>query len=914
MECPYCKADNRDGVRYCGSCGKLLSDSSGSSPALFSRSLMAGAHLQGGRYVVKKILGQGGMGAALLATDIRLDGKPVVIKELVSEYSDPEKQLDEVRNFKREVALLAHLSHPLIPNVTDHFQEDSRYFMVQEYVDGENLEERLERYHQPLKEREALICASEILDVLEYLAQQTPPIVHRDIKPANIIISTRDHRAHLVDFGIARAEVTRNVQRKQTTALGTPGYAPPEQYQGNADPRSDLYALAATLHHVLTNRDPRNYPPFNYPPVRTLNPQLAPETEQVLLYALVNDRDQRYQTASTMKQDIDEILRNRYGLSGTMSSYLLAGSGPMSTPGTLPNQPTLPSGAPVTLPINQNQHTPPFFAPPPPFSGTPSTLVYPPAQNYASGIYPPLPTGISPSPKRSRGLPWIPLLVILLLLAVIGGGAFAAAAILRKPSGTAATPSANTLPLLLKKGNETIGVSNGTFSFDTTRPSGAAKKQATDHLLQNPADVSTASSLLGQAISLDSGDAEALIYQEDLRVLNSGQPYVTFVVATMLSGDNSTLSVGRDDLQGAYVGQKEFNDGSKLHGGVQVRLLVASSGSNRLYAPLVAQQIVQAAKHDPTIVGVLGWPFSGHTLDVIRIFSAAHLPLLSQTASDDGLTGISPYFFRVAPPNKTQGVEGAHYALTVLNAKSVALFVDPQNPYSQSLADDFSAAFQSGGGTVFREEYTVGKPATLPDRLQDALSHNPDLIYFSGYSSDVSTLLTNMPAGTLPVLGGDALYELGGYASSAHAAFNHLRFTSFAYPDEWDVLGYTAKKPNFFTEYSADFDPNGVHANQPGSKYGYDRADSDTILSYDGMVALLKGYNNALNTGKQKLTSDDLLQGLHQLNGSHGFQGVSGYIAFDDQGNPVNKTIVILSIDQQGFFQMKPTILGHFLQ
>ena len=333
MECPYCKAQNRDGVRYCGNCGKYIdseaASSSTGSTGNVPRLLAPGTRLQGGRYVIKRVLGQGGMGAALLATDNRLDGKQVVIKELISENTDGNKFQDDVRNFKREVAMLAHIDHPLIPNVTDHFQEGSRYFMVQEFVDGENLEERLDRLKQPLMEREVLICASETLDVLDYLAQQNPPIVHRDIKPANIIIGNKDRRAHLVDFGIARADVVKNAQRKQTSALGTPGYAPPEQYQGNADPRSDLYALAATLHHVLTNRDPRNYPPFVYPPVRTLNPQVSIETEQVLTRALMNDINQRYPSAVAMKQEIDAILRNRFGVSGNISTYMIGASGPM---------------------------------------------------------------------------------------------------------------------------------------------------------------------------------------------------------------------------------------------------------------------------------------------------------------------------------------------------------------------------------------------------------------------------------------------------------------------------------------------------------------------------------------------------------------------------------------------------------
>src|SRR6266516_1201675 len=338
MECPYCSAENRDGVRYCANYGRPLDQADSTQPAVVgpavavptSQSLTPGSRLQGGRYVIKKVLGQGGMGAALLATDLRLDNKPVVIKELISDNTDPARVPDEVRNFKREVATLAHIDHPLVPNVTDHFQEGPRYFMVQEFVDGENLQERMDRTNPPMKERDALGYAWEVLDILDYLTQQTPPIVHRDIKPANIIIGARDKRAHLVDFGIARADIALNARRKQTSALGTPGYAPPEQYQGNADPRSDLYALGATLHHLLTNREPRNYPPFMYPPVRTLTPQLSPEVERMIARAVNNDMTQRYQSAQAMKRDVDDILLKRFGISGNTSSYMLGTSGSMA--------------------------------------------------------------------------------------------------------------------------------------------------------------------------------------------------------------------------------------------------------------------------------------------------------------------------------------------------------------------------------------------------------------------------------------------------------------------------------------------------------------------------------------------------------------------------------------------------------
>src|SRR6266700_2280122 len=698
MECPYCNAENRDGVRFCNNCGKPLDPAAArGGTTVTSRSLTPGSRLQGGRYVIKKILGEGGMGAALLATDLRLDGKSVVIKELISDNTDPAKRQEDVRNFKREVATLAHLDHPLIPNVTDHFQEGPRYFMVQEYVEGENLEERMDRVNQPMKEREALGYASQVLDILDYLSQETPPIVHRDINPANIIIVTKDKRAHLVDFGIARADVARNAQRKQTSALGTPGYAPPEQYQGMADPRSDLYALAATLHHVLTNRDPRNHPPFTYPPARTLNPQLSPEIEKVLTRALINDINQRYQSAAAMRKDIDDILFKRFGVSGNISSYTLGTSGPMSAAGgasaaTAPaapyqpvrNQPhTPPPAVPYQAPQRQQQPVPP----PPSWQGVQGSR-----QNAPS--YPPPVSVAAKQPQQQQGNSYVlrSLLLLILVAAIIGGLFFAIPYFRAHPLGQSTNPgttptintTATTLPAkgigtITAPDGESIGISDGTVAFATGGPGGSAKMQAADKL--KAGDTVAAQSLWHSALTSDSGDAESLIYLEDQRVLNAHvtsntgfyAPYVTIVVATMMTGDNA--SVGHDDLQGAYVAQKEFNDDSQLAGGTLVRLLVANSGNDKLYADTVAQQIVLLAKADPTFVGVMGWPFSSRAEVALQTLAKAHIPMVSQTASDDALTGASPYFFRVAPANKRQAVLGAKYAEQSLHAKTAVAFV-----------------------------------------------------------------------------------------------------------------------------------------------------------------------------------------------------------------------------------------------
>jgi serine/threonine protein kinase/ABC-type branched-subunit amino acid transport system substrate-binding protein len=865
-----------------------------------SSSLTPGSRLQGGRYIIKKVLGQGGTGAALLATDLRLDSKPVVIKELISDSTDPIKQQEDIKNFKREVALLAHLDHPLIPNVTDHFQEGTRYFMVQEHVDGENLEERMDRINQPMKERDALGYAWEVLDILDYLAQQTPPIVHRDIKPANIIIGARDKRAHLVDFGIARADTVKNAQRKQTAALGTPGYAPPEQYQGNADPRSDLYALGATLHHLLTNRDPRNYPPFAFPPVRTLNPQLSPEIERVLTRALNNDINQRYQSAAAMKKDIYDILLNRFGLLGS-PTYTLGTSGTMPTMGptsapTAPNPPIITNqptvAQPSPLPLQQPITPLPAFAPPPP---APS---WSPAQSVQQQ-----------RPGRGRIIS-IALLILLVLLLLAGTLAYAARSILHLPilgggpvvTATSTPSLPNGIGVTRAPDGEYIGISNGTFAFDTNRPDGNLKRQAADRL--KAGDINGAESLWQSGLAMDTNDAEALIYLEDQQVLASGNPYVTLVVGTMITGDN--VGVGRDDLQGAYVSQKQFNDGFKLPNNVQVLLLIANSGNVATYATTVAQQIVQVAQQDHSIVGVMGWPFSSRTVDVVGTLAKAHIPLVSQTASSDQLTGASPYFFRVAPSNKGQAIAGARYAEQVLHAHNVALFVDPADSYSSSLATDFSQQFVADGNQiVVTENYTVGSQGQgkLPTFLQDALSHNPDLIYFSGYSTDISVLLTNLPTtgpyANLQILGGDALYEVNGYSTSAHVNFTRLRFTAFAYPDEWDIAHLTAQKPPFFADYINAFNPAGQ---QPGGKYGYTRPSNDVMLSYDATLALLTASKMALSAGGngKSITPDQLRQALTQITGAQALQGVSGRIAFGPDGNPINKAFVILAVDTQG--------------
>lgn len=238
----------------------------------------------GGRYRVMKPLGGGGMKLVYLAEDLRLAARPCALAEMVDSFTSPEMQKQAVAAFQREADMLAQLSNEHIPRVFDRFSAENHHYLVMEYIDGITLEQKLNEAGGKLPEHTVIELALQVLDTLEYLHNLEPPVIYRDLKPSNLML-TASGQVKLIDFGIARLFQPLS----NATMIGTQGYAPPEQYRGKVESRSDLYALGATMHHALSGRDPALEPPFSFPPLRSLCPDVTPALADLIDQALKYD-------------------------------------------------------------------------------------------------------------------------------------------------------------------------------------------------------------------------------------------------------------------------------------------------------------------------------------------------------------------------------------------------------------------------------------------------------------------------------------------------------------------------------------------------------------------------------------------------------------------------------------------------
>ncbi|MDQ6660316.1 MAG: ABC transporter substrate-binding protein, partial [Chloroflexota bacterium] len=679
----------------------------GSSPTAPTRPatlrLSRGDVLKNGRYRLIEQLplpaNQQGQGSAWVANDAQYSNRRVVVREMLF----PDQLAANKEQTARSIGLrLAELGqHAGIPGVLDMFSEKGSYYIVFQHIEGETLASLLRRQGGALSERMVAAFGTQLCEILAVLASARPPLVHGAVNPETIVVSPDKTQVWLTSLPLF-------TPIESTNSKAVSGYSAPEQQRGSVELSSDIYGLAATLHHAVTGFDPRERMVFFYPPARRLNPAVTPEMEAVLAQALRLSTSQRYARISNMQADLTSL----------QSSY-----------------PSLEQEQAMTM-RSAN-----------PLLGLSSTEMR--RRSRRRGIV---------TTSIFAGVCAFLLLAILLVIlrpaaGILPGSMPNLAATATSVAQQAALNRELTLEAqtFQQKG---LGISDGRFIFDIynglPKDEVSFKKQAAQAFQQG--DLSGAVNLLTKAINVDPTDGEAQIYNENVHILQSNAPYVTIVLGLPIDKTAGDLVIARADMQSTFIAQHEINKGQLLPHGLQLRLLVDNSGENNDDVGTVAQFIqnrVNIVGNLEHIIAVVGWPFSSQTINAESIIAAAHIPIVSQTASSVKLSGSSPYFFRVNPPDDLQGSTLGTFAVKNLKAKNILVLRDHSDTYSNSLADAFTRSVQVLHANVInssRYYFTEGKTTVADYRnmLRQAFSTAgiapPDLIFIAGLDVDAVPL------------------------------------------------------------------------------------------------------------------------------------------------------------------------------
>lgn len=637
----------------------------------------------GNRYRILQNLARGGMSTIYLCEDIRLVGKKWVLKEFTAQYGDTQETSKALDHFKREASLLANLEHRNLPKVVDYFFENGNYHFVMEFVEGEDLSKIMAKSPGPIPEKVVADWAIQIATVLYFLHCRKPkPIIFRDIKPSNIMIT--GNTVKLIDFGIARHFTPG--KKGDTMRIGSPGYAPPEQYSGQTDPRSDIFSLGVTLLQLLTKFDPTTtQTPFKFPPIRNLNPSVSTQMAKIVEKAVQIDPNQRYQTAIELKKDLQTLI----GAERTSPARFTS---PSNVP-TLPVTPLLQTPQQAQQQAMQQaqqqaqqQAMQQAQGPPGPPPGKPQ--VKPPPQKGSKQAIAAL--------KKGKKSPAGKIFAILLVLILGAGGVF-----FYMHSDTIIV----TVNDVLKK----LGVSGGTeIRYNKEFPEDLFTRKGI--MCINKGDFKNAFENLDRVRAGFPDDGEALLYLNNAYALASGSEKIT--IGLVLPSDGSRANpAARKIFRGVALAQHSLN----MKGGVQGKKIhiipaIFKEGGSR--------NAIRGLWENPDVLAVIGDLPAADVSRIAPMVSKSPFPVIIA----GGQNSPGPPVYSLPQPDISAFTAMARFAKQDLKPLSMACI------YEKGAAG--IEPFRAAVGPAIRIidfSYTE-KEVNVPDLAQKVAAANPELV------------------------------------------------------------------------------------------------------------------------------------------------------------------------------------------
>jgi len=626
------------------------------------------------RYTIKQVISSSDSTSVYLVDDSDLM-KEWIMKEFVIQIDNPQAVAIAIQKFEKEVTVLAGLRHAGIPEIVDHFAIANQQYLVMEYIRGKSLSQVLEETFQPMYEPDVLRFGIQLAGILHFLHKQAPPLIFRDLKPSNIMV-TGDNLVKLINFGLGRH--FRSIKDINTRKIGTPGYAPPEQFGRDIfDRRTDIYALGSILHQLITLRNPTKISNvFKFPPITEINQKASKEFEEIINKATAYQPSGRYFNALDMKRDMEVLFNSlKSGRSKRAKTKKVEKTG----------QPKVE-----------------FFT---------ETVQYgsyePPEEEKESLI-----TRLKPILKKAI----LPVIIVLVLVLLILGGIHLFSPKKKKP------PSENTIesPFANIKDKRVMKI----------REEGIAHYNKGVKNSDN-AELALAISKLQKVVTAHPTDVISHICIENATILIKKKPYIKVAVLLPITGSN--FEAGMLILSGVAIGQFQHNRSGKCE---KIFIEIFDNKSK----PEENIKLASELSKRKDILAVIGPVRSPFVSSSSTFFNESKIVQIAPTGSCADIDNLGDFIFRTSGDGRDLASDMARFTSKNLGLRRIAVVFDPTQSYSKVIGELYNEKISKIKGIKTRVFHMSLDSSNYSNLIKEIKEYSPDGIFMMTYQDQQGEL------------------------------------------------------------------------------------------------------------------------------------------------------------------------------